>query len=152
MLLTPKRHSLRCHSFVVHAFLRRMHTNVVDFRVMRRLCHREWNWQSVNHIPGIYDNGSHDHGMWHLTLTVYITAFMNGIIHQWFIYQNNGTICFCLQSPVFLKFLIQEKHMFFKLHSICVIWYTLSVKRNITSSGRCSLKSTASKLIIFGHK
>ena len=26
----------------------RMHTNVVDFRVMRRLCRREWNWQSVN--------------------------------------------------------------------------------------------------------
>ena len=25
-----------------------MHTNVVDFRVMRRLCRREWNWQSVN--------------------------------------------------------------------------------------------------------
>ena len=22
----------------------RMHLNVVDFRVMRRLCHREWNW------------------------------------------------------------------------------------------------------------
>ena len=29
---------------------------------------------------------------------------------------------------------------------------TLSVKRNITSSGRCSIKSTLSKLIIFGHK
>ena len=26
----------------------RMHTNVVDFRVMRGLCRREWNWQSVN--------------------------------------------------------------------------------------------------------
>ena len=44
-LLKPKRHSLRCHGFVVHALLLRMHTNVVDFRVMRRLCHREWNWQ-----------------------------------------------------------------------------------------------------------
>ena len=30
--------------------------------------------------------------------------------------------------------------------------YTLSVKRNITSSGRRSLESTASRLIIFGHK
>ena len=51
-LLKPKRHSLRCHDFVVHALLLRMHTHVVDFRVMRRLCHREWiwlwNWQSVN--------------------------------------------------------------------------------------------------------
>ena len=44
-LLKPKRHSLRCHGFVVHALLLRMHTNVVDFRVMRRLCHRKWNWQ-----------------------------------------------------------------------------------------------------------
>ena len=40
-LLKPKRHSLRCHDFVVQALLLRMHTNVVDFRVMRRLCHRE---------------------------------------------------------------------------------------------------------------
>ena len=40
---------------------------------MRRLCHREWNWQwnwqSVNHIPGIHDNGPRDHGVWRLTLT-----------------------------------------------------------------------------------
>ena len=45
------------------------------FRVMRRLCHCEWNWQwnwqSMNHIPGIYDNGPRDHGMWRLTLTAY---------------------------------------------------------------------------------
>ena len=34
-LLKPKRHSLRCHGFVVHALLLRMHTNVVDFRVTR---------------------------------------------------------------------------------------------------------------------
>ena len=44
-LLKPKRHKLRCHGFVVHALLLRMHTNVVDFRVMGRLCRREWNWQ-----------------------------------------------------------------------------------------------------------
>ena len=44
MLLKSKRHSLRCHDFLVHAYLLRM-CNVVDFRVMRRLCHREWNWQ-----------------------------------------------------------------------------------------------------------
>ena len=51
-LLKSKRHSLRCHDFLVHAYLLRMCTNVVDFRVMRRLCSREWNrqrnWQSVN--------------------------------------------------------------------------------------------------------
>ena len=74
-LLKPKRHSLRCHGFVVHTLLLRMHTNVVDFRVMRRLCHRQWNgqwyWQSVNHIPRIYDNGPRDHGVWRLTLTAY---------------------------------------------------------------------------------
>ena len=70
-LLKPKRHSLRCHGFVVHALLLRMYINVADFRVMRRLCHRELNWQSVNHIPGIYDNGPRDHGVWRLTLTAY---------------------------------------------------------------------------------
>ena len=74
-LLKPKRHSLRCHGFVVHALLLRMNNNVVDFRVMRRLCHREWNWQgnwqSVNHIPRIYDNGPRDQGVWRLTLTAY---------------------------------------------------------------------------------
>ena len=51
-LLKSKRHWLRCHDFLVHAYLLRMCTNVVDFRVMRRLCCREWkwqrNWQSVN--------------------------------------------------------------------------------------------------------
>ena len=61
--------------FVIHALLLRMNSNVVDFRVMRRLCHREWNWQwnwqSVNHIPRIYDNGPRDHGVWRLTLTAY---------------------------------------------------------------------------------
>ena len=57
--------------FVVHALLLRMNNNVVDFRVMRTLCHRQWNWQSVNHIPGIHDNGPCDHGLWRLTLTAY---------------------------------------------------------------------------------
>ena len=50
-LLKPKRHSLRCHGFVVHALLLRMHTNVVDFRVMRRLPSRmklTMNWRCVN--------------------------------------------------------------------------------------------------------
>ena len=36
-LLKPKRHSLHCHGFMVHTLLLRMHTNVVCFRVMRRL-------------------------------------------------------------------------------------------------------------------
>ena len=40
-LLKPKGHSHRCHGFVVHALLLRMHTNLVYFRVMRRLCRRE---------------------------------------------------------------------------------------------------------------
>ena len=35
---------------------------------------------------------------------------------------------------------------------ICVSIYTEHQKRLITSSGRRSLKSTQSKLIIFGHK
>ena len=84
-LLKPKRHSLRCHDFMVHALPLRMCTNVVDFRVMRRLCRREWNWQwnwrCMNHIHGIYDNGPHDHGVWRLTLTVYSleTLFIGNI-------------------------------------------------------------------------
>ena len=99
----PKRHSLRCHGFVVCELLLRMHMNVVDFRVMRRLCHREWNWQwnwqSVNHIPVIYDNGPRDHGVWRLTLTAYMrilhshntaitsqckSAWFNSQVRQWF--------------------------------------------------------------------
>ena len=36
----------RCHGFVVHTLLLRMNKNVVDFRVMRRLCHRQLNWQA----------------------------------------------------------------------------------------------------------
>ena len=43
-LLKPKRHLLRCHDVMAHALLLRMCTNVVYFRVMRRLCRREWNW------------------------------------------------------------------------------------------------------------
>ena len=71
MLLKSKGHSLRCHGLVVHTLLLRMNNNVVDFRVMRKLCHRLWNWQSVNHIPGIHDNGPCDQGLWRLTLTAY---------------------------------------------------------------------------------
>ena len=33
------------------------------------------NWQSVNHIPGIHDNGPRDHGLWRLTLTAYNQCF-----------------------------------------------------------------------------
>ena len=44
MLLKPKHCSLRSHGFMFHELLLRMRTNVVYFRVMRRLCHREWNW------------------------------------------------------------------------------------------------------------
>ena len=34
------------------------------------------NWQSVNHIPGIHDNGPRDHGLWRLTLTAYTLKMM----------------------------------------------------------------------------
>ena len=71
-LLKPKRHSLRCHDFMVHALLLRMRTNVVYFRVMRRLCRREWNWlwnwQCVNLHPW-QRTRDRDHGVWRLTLT-----------------------------------------------------------------------------------
>ena len=53
-LLKPKRHSLRCHGFMGHALLLHMCTNVVYFRVMRRLCRRKWNWLSWTCI---HDNG-----------------------------------------------------------------------------------------------
>ena len=72
MLLKPKRHSFRCHGFLVHTLLLRMHTNVVYFRVMRRLCRCEWNWLCVNLHPWQW---TRDHGVWRLlTLTVYIVV------------------------------------------------------------------------------
>ena len=71
-LLKPKRHSLRCHGFMVHALLLRMHTNVVYFRVMRRLCRLEWNWLwnwlCVNLHPW---QRTRDHVVWRLTLIAY---------------------------------------------------------------------------------
>ena len=41
------------------------------------------NWQSVNHIPGIHDNGPPDHGLWRLTLTAYWTSMV--LILEWFV-------------------------------------------------------------------
>ena len=75
-LLKPKRHSLRCHDFMVHALPLRMFTNVVDFRVMRRLCRREWNWlwnwQSVNqHSWDPWQRTTWSRCVWRLTLTAY---------------------------------------------------------------------------------
>ena len=74
-LLKPKRHSLRCHGFMVHALLLRMHTNVVYFRVMRRLCRCErnwlWNWRCVNQHSWDPWQRTRDHGVWRLTLTAY---------------------------------------------------------------------------------
>ena len=52
--------------------LMRMCTNIVYFRVMRRLYRREWNWLwywlCVNLHPW---QRSRDHGVWRLTLTAY---------------------------------------------------------------------------------
>ena len=48
----------------VHAEPLRMRTNVVDFRVMRRLYRREWNWLCVNQHPWQRTRG---HGVWRLT-------------------------------------------------------------------------------------
>ena len=78
-MLKPKRHSLRCHGFVVHALLLRMHTNVVDFRVMRRLCHREWNWlwnwRCVN---------QHSWDPWQRTTwSRRVTSDFNSVLEQW---------------------------------------------------------------------
>ena len=78
-LLKFKRHSLRCHDFLVHAYLPRMCTNVVDFRVLRRLCAAVANEidneidKAWTNIPGIHDNGPRDHGVWRLTLKAYST-------------------------------------------------------------------------------
>ena len=86
LTLISVQRSLRCHDAVkvqrslaplsrfwtVHSLLLCMHTNVVDFRVMRRLWHREWNWQSVNHIPRIH--GPRDHGVWRLAFNSVYTC------------------------------------------------------------------------------
>ena len=71
-LLKPKRHSLRCHGFMGHALLLHMHTNVVYFRVMRRLCRRKWNWLCLHLCLNLHPwQQTRDHGVWHLTLTAY---------------------------------------------------------------------------------
>ena len=36
--------------------------------------------QSVNHIPGIHDNGPRDHGVWRLTLTAYCEVFQRKLL------------------------------------------------------------------------
>ena len=48
--------------------LMRMRTNIVYFRVMRRLYRRELNWLCVNLHPW---QRTRDHGVWRLTLTAY---------------------------------------------------------------------------------
>ena len=52
--------------------LMRMRTNIVYFRVMRRLYRREWNWLwnwlCMNLHPW---QRTRDHGVWRLTLTAY---------------------------------------------------------------------------------
>ena len=52
-----------------------MHTNVVYFRVMRRLCRREWswlwNWRCVNQHSWDPWQRTCDHSVWRLTLTAY---------------------------------------------------------------------------------
>ena len=40
------------------------------------------NWQSVNHIPGIHDNGPHDHSLWRLTLTAYCDSTTTSMINM----------------------------------------------------------------------
>ena len=51
-----------------------MNNNVVDFSYVKSAIAYEIdkrNWQSVNHIPGIHDNGPRDQGLWRPTLTAY---------------------------------------------------------------------------------
>ena len=71
--------------------------------------------------------------MWHLMhiISVCLKAKSTCRVIQWW-NQNSFSFSNFLPTKVYL--------------------YTLSVKRNITSSGRCSLKSMRSKLKIFGHK
>ena len=45
-----------------------MCTNFVDFRVMQRLCHCEWNWLCVSQHPW---QRTRDHGVWRLTSTAH---------------------------------------------------------------------------------
>ena len=41
------------------------------------------NLQSVNHIPGIHDNGPRDHGVWRLTLTAPWLPFTISVMLGW---------------------------------------------------------------------
>ena len=67
-MLKPKRHSLRCHGFVVHALLLCMHNNVAN--EIDNEIDKAWT-----NIPGIHDNGPRDHDVWRLTLTAYTVHF-----------------------------------------------------------------------------
>ena len=71
-LLKPKRHSAPLSCIAGSRGLMRMRTNIVYFRVMRRLYCRKWNllwnWLCVNLHPW---QRTHDHGVWRLTITAY---------------------------------------------------------------------------------
>ena len=55
-------------------------------------------WQSVNHIPGIHDNGPRDHGLWRLTLTAYIRCIYGvKLWNNWININNARLIDICLQ-------------------------------------------------------
>ena len=69
-----------------------MHTNVqVYFRVMRRLCRREWNWlwnwRCVNQHSWDPWQRTRDHGVWRLTLTAYCCE-LNVVILLYFSRHN----------------------------------------------------------------
>ena len=61
-------------SMPVHAEPLRMRTNVVYFRVMRRLYRREWNWLCVNQHPWQRTRGR---GEWRHTPTSYCAVMFS---------------------------------------------------------------------------
>ena len=56
----PTAHVHQCCRFQSYA-----NSHAIAYEIYKR------NLQSVNHIPGIHDNGPPDRGLWRLTLTAY---------------------------------------------------------------------------------
>ena len=117
-----------------------MRTNVVYFRVMWRLCHREWkwlwNWVCVSQHPW---QRTRDHGVWRLTSTAHYFKSIYEIISSG-AQQNGinamhcfaGNSAFC-QAHVF-KVLTHVLQPIASLSFVCIICQHFIPSKNLSSN------------------
>ena len=82
---------------------------------------------------------------------LFMTVFFQVLRIFWYQVCENRTI----GREVTWRFLLARRHKICPKSAFCICLCTKHMERQkklVTSSGRCSLKSTWSKLIIFGHK